>query len=483
MGMFSFFSSKPKVKARSPRRVERMYRAPKADHLTDGFMPRDTWERSPSALSTIRARARDLAHNNPYAARSVSLLTSYVVGTGITFSFGGDQDYADAFDKWSKGRGVDYYGRLNIVGLQSLCARMLFEAGESLLIERMVEDKEGNIFPQYQCVDPSLIDENARPSTPNGAVVSGVEIDRKTGIVAGYHIVDHEDPTGGITRSTFYPASSVIHVFEQIYPGQVRGIPRGSQALICAGDVDNFISTQLIKAKTEACISVFVRSQAGNEYEELGEVDENGEEPLPETLSPGSVVRLREGEDISTVTPSGSGGFVDYIRVSLQAVAISYRVTYTLLTGDLGQTSFSSMKSDRDLFAKACDETREVWFYPLLERIEEAFRSAYELNTGIKTKAVLSLIPPSRVQIDPQKETYAQETKLRNGTASLFDEIRASGKEPISHLKQIAEERRIAADLGVTLGYVAPEIEGAEAPADDDDSDDANRDPADLAEE
>lgn len=475
MGIFSFPSSKKRAVGKSPRRLGRAYRAPRADHLKDGFLPRDSWERVPSSLATLQARARDLAHNNPYASRAVSILTSYITGTGIRVAVTGDDDYARAYRAWSESSAVDYDGRLNLAGLQNLCCRMMIEAGEAFLIIRHVENDDGRLMPQFQAVDPALVATSASPKNPSHQVVSGVEIDPSTGRVAGYHFYKAFDPRNSRMETFFVAARDVIHLFETLYPGQIRGIPRGTQALIQASDMDQFVQTMLIKAKTEACLAVAVTVQDGEEYDDIGEVDETESDPLPETLSPGLIFRLRQGEDLKTVIPSGTGGYIDYVRISLQSIAISYRVTYSQISGDLAQANFSSLKSDLNLFAQGVDETRELYVTPVVARIERLFRADYELSEGRDVVITTTIVPPARSQIDPQKETGALISKLQAGLVSWSDAVLSSGKDPEEHLQQLVSERARLEKMGITVSFIKP----PEQPDDEEGDAPANRDPDD----
>ena len=442
-----------------------MYRAPRADHLKDGFIPRDGWERVPSALATLQARARDLAHNNPYAARAVSILTSYITGTGIRVAVTGDAEYSKAYRAWSESTAVDYDGRLTLAGLQNLCCRMMIEAGEAFLIIRHAEDASGRVMPQFQAVDPALVATSATPKNAGFHVVSGVEIDPKTGRVAGYHFYESADPRTSRMTTFFVAARDVIHLFETMFPGQVRGIPRGTQALIQASDMDQFVSTMLIKAKTEACLGVAVTVQDGEEYDDIGDVDESESDPLPETLSPALIFRLRQGEDIKTIVPSGTGGYIDYVKISLQAIAISYRVTYSQISGDLAQANFSSLKSDLNLFAQGVDETRELYVTPFVARIERLFRDDYELSEGRQVSITTTIVPPARSQIDPQKETGALISKLQAGLVSWSDAVLSTGKDPDEHLDQLVSERDRLAKRGVTVSFISSD----ENPSDEED--------------
>ena len=204
-------------------------------------------------------------------------------------------------------------------------------------------------------------------------------------------------------------------------------------------------------------------------------MDETESDPLPETLSPGLIFRLRQGEDLKTVIPSGTGGYIDYVRISLQSIAISYRVTYSQISGDLAQANFSSLKSDLNLFAQGVDETRELYVTPVVARIERLFRADYELSEGRDVVITTTIVPPARSQIDPQKETGALISKLQAGLVSWSDAVLSSGKDPEEHLQQLVSELARLEKMGVTVSFIKP----PEQPDDEEGDAPANRDPDD----
>ena len=264
MGIFDFFK-REKTRGGSKKISKRAYRAPRADHIDGNFAPRGGWERSPADLSLIIRRARDLAHNNPFAARAISTLTSYLVGTGIRIAVNGDPQYAARYRKWSESPAVDYDGHLDLAGHTSLAARTAMEAGNSFTIVREVEDENGDVWPQLQAVDPELLAPSAAPKYPGNRIVFGAEVNPTTGLVVGFHFFEFFDPMTSQSRTFFVAAKDVIHVFEKLYPGQIMGIPRGSQALTHAADMDQTIQTVLIKMKTEACLGAAVTIAAGED--------------------------------------------------------------------------------------------------------------------------------------------------------------------------------------------------------------------------
>jgi hypothetical protein len=54
---------------------------------------------------------------------------------------------------------------------------------------------------------------------------------------------------------------------------------------------------------------------------------------------------LPSGRDVRFATPGASGGYAEYMRVQLHAIAAGMGLTYELLTGDLSQVNYSSIRA------------------------------------------------------------------------------------------------------------------------------------------
>lgn len=54
---------------------------------------------------------------------------------------------------------------------------------------------------------------------------------------------------------------------------------------------------------------------------------------------------LAPGKDVKFATPSTAGGYAEYMRVQLHAIAAGVGLTYELLTGDLSQVNYSSIRA------------------------------------------------------------------------------------------------------------------------------------------
>lgn len=451
-----------------PALKRRAFRPPRDKSVAGGWIPSTaSQDHAPAALPRIRSAARDLAQNNPYAMRAVSVLTAHSVGTGIRASMSGDPDFEAAFEDWAGSTRADREGRLSFYGVQHLAARTMYEAGDALIVMRDVRTPDG-LTLTLQVVDPEQLDSGAAPQARENKVHQGVEVDR-SGRIVGYHVKMSLEEM----RSVFIPRRDAVHMLEILYPGQVRGVPRGAQALSRANGVDSFMSTALARAKVEACLTAFVTTTeadgGGGLIGAEDDEDQGGYLP-PENLEPGMIVPLNPGEDVKVAQPPTSGGMADYVKIGLQAVAVSYGTTYDAISGDLEKVNFSSQKAGRLEFNRNIDSVRAHTIFPALRKIVRRFSDVYEANTGLKPRPKISFVAPGRESVEPLKDAQTLNLELQAGVKTWSQAVRERGHDPDEQIAEIAALKSKFADAGLSfkleMGPVT--ITGIEKDDDDD---------------
>lgn len=424
-----------KVKA-APRLRQRAYRPPKDTTSPGGWTPTTAQqEYAPGALPRIRSAARDLAQNNPYASRAISVLTQHAVGTGIRASIRGDEEFEAAYTAWAGSTDADREGRLTLYGLQNLATRVMFEAGDALIIMREKRTATG-LTLTLQVIDPEQLHAGAAPREAGHKVFQGVEV-YPSGQIFGYHVRLRLDDSS----SVFIPRRDAVHMLELLYPGQMRGIPRGAQALARANNVDQFMSTALARAKIEACLTAFVTTDhpddAGGLLGEVGDAD-SGFLP-PERLEPGLIVPLAPGEDVKVAQPPSSGGMADYVKIGLQSVAVAYGVTYDAISGDLEKVNFSSTKAGRLEFNRGIDSLRAHTIFPAVRRIISRFKEVFEANSARASDATVTLVAPGRESVEPLKDAQTLSLDLQMGVKTWSQAVRERGYDPDDQIRELAD--------------------------------------------
>lgn len=424
------------------------------------------------SLVELRNRARDLVRNNPYAAAGLDMLVSYQVGTGIVpRSATGDPAMDDAFTQlWAEwARQADLNGRHDVYGIMAQVARQRAEAGESLAMLVPLPPAEmqrrGMRVPlALQVIEPDHLDESRTGELAGGGLVrQGVELDR-TGRPVAYHIfADHPgDRTGLVWRNgptRRIGANFMLHVFRQDRAGQVRGVPDLAPVMSRLRVLDDYEAAALEQAVAQACIAAFVTSNAepgkaplewdGDTYRKYRDGDAAKE------LSPGMIERLYPGEDVKFNAPNGSGGFSDFTRHQLRAVAAGFGLTYDLMTGDLTQANYSSLRAGRLAFKRRLEQAQWLVLVPrFCDPVKDAFVQAAQVAGLLPPRAgpwPVEWGPPRFEMVDPYKDAMALRVMMRLGLKTWGQAAAEEGWDPRRQVAELAEWNDEFDRLGLIL--------------------------------
>lgn len=254
--------------------------------------------------SLVRARARDLYRNHPYARQAVRTSRIGVIGKYLRLALRPDYrflgiDMAEArrwarefervWDTYAHGAGwhVDAGRRMTFSRLMGLAHDLLFIDGEVLAAAEWAPARRWKSC--FQLID---ID---RLSNPNGAPDSaylkgGIALDDHSAPL-GYHIRNAHPgdiglmPAGRSMTWSFVPRENdwgrtlVMHAFEPERAGQTRGISGFTTVIRAMKMGQEFGETELAAAVLQASYAMVITSQAN--YKEAMEIvdvelDENG---------------------------------------------------------------------------------------------------------------------------------------------------------------------------------------------------------------
>lgn len=427
-----------------------------------------------SALKSLRDRSRDLVRNNPFAAAGLDLAVSYQVGAGIMpRSSTGDQGLDEQVDAlWTEWAAkADITGRTDLYGLQALLARSRGEAGEALAILQPMSAGEARrrnmrVPLALQVVEADHLDETFDGGLAGQApyIRQGIEFDAQFRPVA-YHLhMRHPSEVDGLFGpvSTLarerVPADRVLHLFRQDRPGQIRGVPDLAPVMTRLRSLDELEDAALEQAKVQACMAALIVSQAAparGPLEGAGLADPNAAEEGFKTLYPGMMERLLPGEDVRFLTPSGAGGFSDLARHQLHAIASGWGITYDLLTGDLSQANYSSLRAGRLAFKRRLDRLQWHVLIPgMCEPIWNAFIRA-ALAAGVldlrQGGYPVAWSCPAFEMVDPLKDAQALKEQMRLGLMTWGQAVAQMGWEPRAQAAEIARWNEVHDEAGLIL--------------------------------
>lgn len=409
-----------------------------------------------AGIVKLRDRSRDVIRNNPYGQRALNIFSTNVIGTGIVAKAAGAQT---EWDIWC--RQCDADGLLDFYGIQGLVARTLFESGEVIVRFRARREEDGLIVPlALQVLEPDYFDTTRMGSTTGGGwIKDGIEYGALGQRVAYWLYNQHPGDAGRLGKtleSRRVPAEDVLHIFERNRPGQNRGVPRLASALLKMRDLDDYEEAELVRKGIEACFAAFVTSE--DEGQTLGAAEARSDGARIESLAAGMIQYLKPGQDIKFGSPESNGGYADYTRTQLRAIAAGIGLTYEQLTGDLSGVNYSSIRAGLVEFQRTVEALQWLVIVPmLLDPVWKRWSALAYATRAVKTKLpeTIRWTPPKRQWVDPLKDVNAARNEIGASITSISETIRARGEDPEKVFAEIAEERAKMKTLGIVSDAIA----------------------------
>lgn len=411
------------------------------------------------ALALMRARARQMVRDNPYAARAVAVLVAHQVGAGIAARIASPRIQA-LWDAWA--RRCDHAGLHDLGGLMALAARARSEGGEALIRLRVVSQAEARrrgLPPQVpltlEVLEGDMLPLHTTLLPPGGnRIVQGVEF-APDGSRVAYHLRrQHPGETGAWAPSAHelerVPADQVIHLFRVLRPGQVRGVPDLAPVLLRLKMLDDYEDAALAGAKIQSLLSVFFTS---NDPIEVAP-DRGASAATPATLDlyPGSAHNLPVGVEPKFLQPTGAGPFEPYALHQLMAAAVGFGVTYDQLTGDLRQANYSSLRAGKIEFRRMIEQDQWLMLVPrMCEPIWRAFADLAAVGGAFDAPPDVQWQPPRFEMIDPAKEIEAALVAVRAGFETWDQAVASFGYDPEHQAEEIAHVNARFDALGLIL--------------------------------
>ena len=437
-------------------------------------------------LAELRNRSRDQVRQNAYAARASDAWVSNLIGTGIKPLPKTDDDaYRQRLQAlWSTFvMEADAGGELDFYGLEAQIARSWFEGGECFVRRRLRRAEDGlQLSMQLQVLEGEHLPVEMNEIAENGNPIRhGIEFDRIGRRVAyhfyrthpgdqrGLDLLRQGQPDVGLT--TRVPASEVLHVYLPRRPGQKRGEPALTQALITLRDLDQYLDAELLRQKMGAMFLGFItQSSPEQEGPSLGEEDEDAEAGEDgghggadeiQTAQPGSVARLAEGEDVTWSKPPEVGDtFEAFVRHRLRAVAQSVAVLYEQLTGDYSQINDRTYRAAHNDLRRQIETLQNTILVPQLCRpVWRWFFESAVTNGRLSIPAGMSREEAQRVDwvapgyryIHPVQDVQADRARVRSGYKSRSQVVIEQGGDPLDVEREIAAEAKRADDQGLVF--------------------------------
>lgn len=378
-----------------------------------------------AAAPVLRSRGQYLYNNSPWLRQGVDNWGGALVGPGIVPTPKHPDattraDLTAAFGAWADVADAD--GRTDFWGLQADVARGLVIDGESFV---QVIPTEGG--PRLRLLPPELVDESLTRELGNGAVIlNGVEFDADGRRVA-YHVLPYRphDHFASYAPPVRVQADEIIHVMKPLAAGQVRGVSWLAPVILSASDFDQLTDALLMGAKVAAMHSAFLvdlNGTGGDPY------DGTGEGGILETgLEPGTMKRLPTGYDVKFNTPGQLTEIGAFLRLQLQQLAAGLGLPDHLLSGDLSNANYSSLRAGLLPFRQRVEQIQygtlvpqflaPVWRQVITYAVLSGDLTAPDFESAPRSYGA-EWLPPAFMQVDPAKQVQADVAELEAGLTS-----------------------------------------------------------------
>ena len=429
----------------------------------------------------LRARCRDALRNNPHANAASDSMAANLIGTGIKPSslLTEQPDLRQAIMQlwldWTDQCDAD--GLADFYGMQSIVARALFEAGECFIRFRPRRVEDGFLVPlQIQLLESEMcpVDKNGMADNRN-YIMNGIELDYLGRRAAYYFYPIHpgdaviEAPPTSLATVRI-PASEVLHIFKCTRPGQMRGVPLITPALVRMFFLDQYDDAELERKRIAAMFAGFITTATPEDVIPIDGVDTSAEQENIglSGLEPGTMQTLLPGEDIKFAEPADVGGSYEAYQYRQQlAIFGALGIPYSLATSDLRRANYSSLRGSIVEYRRKLEQFQHnVMVFQMCAPIWRRWLDSAVLAQALPIdegdyllKKVqyqrAKWIPQRNDWVDPLKDRQAEKLAVDSGFKSRSDVVEAEGHDPEENDQRIAADKAREAELGLDFPIVS----------------------------
>jgi lambda family phage portal protein len=230
--------------------------------------------------------------------------------------------------------------------------------------------------------------------------------------------------------------TQILHSYEELFPGQLRGVPWLTPAMGRLKDLKDFVYANLVAEQVAACHSAFITGVT----DPIVLAEQGRSRSNLEDLSPGTIQYLADGEGVAFSDPARPGTtLAPYVEWALHGVAAAIRYPYELLA-----KQFTNNFSGGRLALIDGRITFKVWQQCLIERnlepVWHRFIDQCVFQGAIKIDPVKyeenrdhflqhAWIPPGWPWVDPEKEVTADLAAIAGGLQTETESLAARGRD------------------------------------------------------
>ena len=416
-------------------------------------------------LPKLINRSRAAVRNDPWASSSLDKLAANIIGRGITPKSLAQGDslrerLQALYLQWSDESDAD--GVLNFNGQQTLVTRSFLEAGECFVRLRPRKPEDGLSVPlQIQIVEAEYVPVSYNETRKNGNTIkAGIEFN-KLGKRVAYWMHREHPAEFSFDSNRLYriPAENVLHIYEPLRPGQLRGQPVLTQVLLRMFHLDKFDDATLLRQEIANLFTGFITKpgpEQGHVDPITGQPIQYGSEGLPMVaMEPGTMQELAPGESVEFNTPPGtSSDYPNFMRQQLMAISAGMGLPFELLSGDMKGVSDRALRLMINEFRRRIQQIqhnliifqfcRPVWNRWLDMAVIDGGINAPDYNTNRLKYAKVKWIPHGWPYMHPVQDMQAQNIAVRSGFKSRSEVVGDQGYDSEQIDEEIAADNRRA---------------------------------------
>lgn len=399
------------------------------------------------ASDTIVSRSRDAVRNSGWGASAIDSWVSNVIGPhGMRMIPKHDNEKARAdisrvWKRWCEQCDSEYQvdvpgsGLMDFGSIQQLAAREVYEAGEVFVRIHVRAKSERLMVPiQLQLLETEQLPSYRFTSTgqiPAGNTIRmGIEYNDMDRRVAYHFYKCHPGETmffnsGGLETERI-PAKFIIPVYQLLRAGEMRGIPKLTPVLAKLNEIEKLTDAELVRKATCSMITgIITKTGPDSPFIADAAVQPTDVNTAITNLQPGTLMELLPGENINMLAPPDDGNFSITLVSFLKAFCAGSGVPYHQVTGDLSETSYSSIRAGLVEFRLRAEAyQRSVFEQRLLQPVFETFLKYGALNGAFVLPGFE--VDPSPYQqahwqpagwawVDPLKDIQATQLEIQMG--------------------------------------------------------------------
>ncbi|MEX6677979.1 phage portal protein [Pseudomonas sp. W2Oct36] len=428
------------------------------------------------ALRNLRSRSRAAVRNDPYAFNTIDKRVSNLIGTGINPRPRTDDPelrtlLQELWVDWVEE--ADAEGLTDFYGQQALIARTVETAGECFVRLRPRSLDEGLAVPiQLQILAPEFVPHDKFEMTSNGnSIRAGIEFEPSGKRVAYWmyrsHPRESQGLNSGYNQLVRIPASQVLHIFEPVEPGQLRGLPRLSPVLKRLRSLDNYDDAVLFRQEVANLFAGFISRPAPDAGQvprdpvtgQLLSTDADGFTPMV-ALEPGTMQELGPGEEVEFSKPPDAGNnYPDFMRQQLMAAAAGSGTPYELLTGDMRDVNDRALRVVLNEFRRRLEQLQfSVYVHQLCRPVRAAWMDMAVLSGALtlpdyaqRRREYLRTrwVPQGWAYIHPVQDVQSRMLEVNAGFGSRSEMVLRTGYDAETVDAENAADQHRAQSLGL----------------------------------